>query len=132
MAVDDRIIEPPPRFDRGTHHRQCAKFEEYRTKNRPVMAKYSGRYPTKGKAHKMPEGGHCEAETGRHHWASELEPIDAWYTSTSDQDYDWASEHGINRHLVYEHQRPRLCDVRSRRCVTPPACSEIMGPGKLI
>jgi uncharacterized protein (DUF1330 family) len=88
MAVDDRIIEPPPRFDRGTHHRQCAKFEEYRTKNRPVMAKYSGRYPTKGKAHKCRKGVIVKLKRVVIIELPNLESIDAWYTSTSDQDYD--------------------------------------------
>ena len=32
------------------------KFEEYRTKVRPLIAKHGGRYLTKGGSHKMPEG----------------------------------------------------------------------------
>ena len=35
----------------------AAKFEEYRTKVGPLIAKHGGRYITKGGSHKMPEGG---------------------------------------------------------------------------
>jgi uncharacterized protein (DUF1330 family) len=34
------------------------KFEEYRTKVGPMMAKHGARYLTRGGSHKMPEGGH--------------------------------------------------------------------------
>ena len=40
----------------------AAKFEEYRTKVGPLIAKYGGRYLTKGGTHKMPEGGHWKPE----------------------------------------------------------------------
>jgi uncharacterized protein (DUF1330 family) len=39
----------------------AAKFEEYRTKVGPMMAKHGARYLTKGGSHKMPEGGHSRA-----------------------------------------------------------------------
>ena len=39
-----------------------AKFEEYRTKAGPMIAKYGGRYLTKGGSHKFPEGGHWKPE----------------------------------------------------------------------
>ena len=39
----------------------AAKFEEYRIKVAPMIAKHGGRYLTKGGSHKMPEGGQ---ETG--------------------------------------------------------------------
>jgi uncharacterized protein (DUF1330 family) len=39
-----------------------AKFEEYRTKAGPMIAKYGWRYLTKGGSHKMPEGGHWKPE----------------------------------------------------------------------
>ena len=35
-----------------------AKFEEYRVKVGPMIARHGGRYLTKGGSHKMPEGGH--------------------------------------------------------------------------
>ena len=40
----------------------AAKFEEYRTKVAPMMAKHGGRYLTKGGTHKLPEGGHWTPE----------------------------------------------------------------------
>jgi uncharacterized protein (DUF1330 family) len=36
----------------------AAKFEEYRVKIGPIIAKYGGRNLTKGGSHKLPEGGH--------------------------------------------------------------------------
>jgi uncharacterized protein (DUF1330 family) len=39
-----------------------AKFEEYRVKVGPMIAKHGGRYLTKGGSHKMPEGGHWNPE----------------------------------------------------------------------
>ena len=39
----------------------AAKFEEYRTKVGPTIAKYGGRYLTKGGPH-LPEGGHWKPE----------------------------------------------------------------------
>ena len=36
----------------------ASKFEEYRLKVGPLIAKYGGRYLTKGASHKFPEGGH--------------------------------------------------------------------------
>ena len=39
-----------------------SKFEEYRAKVGPMMAKHGGRYLTKGGSHKMPEGGHWNPE----------------------------------------------------------------------
>ena len=39
-----------------------AKFEEYRVKVGPMIAKHGGRYLTKGGSHKLPEGGHWKPE----------------------------------------------------------------------
>jgi uncharacterized protein (DUF1330 family) len=39
-----------------------AKFQEYVTKVRPMIAKHGGRYLTKGATHKLPEGGHWKPE----------------------------------------------------------------------
>ena len=36
----------------------AAKFEEYRSKIGPMLAKYGARSLTKGGSHEMPEGGH--------------------------------------------------------------------------
>ena len=38
------------------------KFEEYRAKVGPMIAKHGGRYLTKGGSHKFPEGGHWKPE----------------------------------------------------------------------
>jgi uncharacterized protein (DUF1330 family) len=38
------------------------KFEEYRVKVGPMIAKHGGRYLTKGGSHKPPEGGHWKPE----------------------------------------------------------------------
>jgi len=38
------------------------KFEEYRVKVGPMIAKHGGRYLTKGDRHKIPEGGHWKPE----------------------------------------------------------------------
>ena len=38
------------------------KFEEYRTKVGPLIARFGGRYITKGGSHKLPEGGHWAPE----------------------------------------------------------------------
>src|SRR5215471_14293755 len=40
----------------------AAKFEDYKTKVRPMIAKYGGRYLTKGETHRLPEGGHWKPE----------------------------------------------------------------------
>ena len=40
----------------------AAKFEEYRTKVGPLIARHGGGYLTKGGSHKMPEGGHWKPE----------------------------------------------------------------------
>jgi uncharacterized protein (DUF1330 family) len=40
----------------------AAKFEEYRVKVGPMIAKHGGRYITKGGTHRMPEGGHWKPE----------------------------------------------------------------------
>ena len=39
-----------------------AKFEEYRVKVGPMIARHGGRYLTKGGSHKMLEGGHWKPE----------------------------------------------------------------------
>lgn len=36
----------------------AVKFEEYRVKVGPMIAKHGGRYLTKGNTHRFPEGGH--------------------------------------------------------------------------
>src|SRR5689334_16216056 len=40
----------------------AARFDEYRAKAAPMIARYGGRYLTKGGSHKLPEGGHWKPE----------------------------------------------------------------------
>lgn len=57
------------------------KFEEYRTKVGPMMAKYGGRYLTKGGSHKMPEGGHWKPQRVVIIEFPNMAAITAWYNS---------------------------------------------------
>ena len=48
-----------PAYVVGAHKiTDSGKFEEYKTKVGPMVAKYSGRYLTRGDNLKMPEGGY--------------------------------------------------------------------------
>jgi uncharacterized protein (DUF1330 family) len=49
----------------------AGKFEEYRVKVGPMIAKHGGRYLTKGGTHKMPEGGPLETRARCDHRVSE-------------------------------------------------------------
>ena len=57
------------------------KFEEYRTKVGPMIAKYGGRYITKGATHRMPEGGHWKPERMVIIEFPDMAAIEAWYHS---------------------------------------------------
>jgi uncharacterized protein (DUF1330 family) len=61
------------------------KFAEYRTKVGPMMAKYGGRYLTKGAGHKMPEGGHWKPERLVVIEFPNMDSVDAWYSSAEYQ-----------------------------------------------
>jgi uncharacterized protein (DUF1330 family) len=58
-----------------------AKFDEYRTKVGPMIAKYGGRYLTKGGSHKMPEGGHWKPERVVIIEFPDMDALTAWYTA---------------------------------------------------
>jgi uncharacterized protein (DUF1330 family) len=62
-----------------------AKFEEYRTKVGPMMAKYGARYLTKGAGHKLPEGGHWQPERLVIIEFPDMDSINAWYSSAEYQ-----------------------------------------------
>jgi uncharacterized protein (DUF1330 family) len=62
-----------------------AKFEEYRTKVGPMMAKHGGRYLTKGAGHKMPEGGHWKPERLVIIEFPNMDSVNAWYSSAEYQ-----------------------------------------------
>jgi uncharacterized protein (DUF1330 family) len=57
------------------------KFEEYRTKVGPMIAKHGGRYLTKGGGHKFPEGGHWKPERVVVIEFPDMDALNAWYTS---------------------------------------------------
>jgi uncharacterized protein (DUF1330 family) len=59
----------------------AAKFEEYRVKVGPMIAKHGGRYLTKGGSHKMPEGGHWKPERVVIIEFPDMASLNAWYTS---------------------------------------------------
>jgi uncharacterized protein (DUF1330 family) len=57
------------------------KFEEYRTKAAPMIAKHGGRYLTKGGSHKLLEGGHWTPERVVIIEFPDMRSLNAWYTS---------------------------------------------------
>jgi uncharacterized protein (DUF1330 family) len=59
----------------------AAKFEEYRTKVGPMIAKQGGRYLTKGASHKFPEGGHWKPERVVIIEFPDMESLYRWYNS---------------------------------------------------
>ena len=59
----------------------AAKFEEYRVKVGPMIAKHGGRYLTRGGSHKMPEGGHWKPERVMIIEFPDMASLNAWYNS---------------------------------------------------
>ena len=59
----------------------AAKFEEYRAKAAPTIAKHGGRYLTKGGSHKMPEGGHWKPDRVVVIEFPDMDSLNAWYMS---------------------------------------------------
>jgi uncharacterized protein (DUF1330 family) len=59
----------------------AAKFEEYRTKVGPMIAKHGGRYLTRAGSHRMPEGGHWKPERVVIIEFPDMNALNAWYTS---------------------------------------------------
>src|ERR1700730_6136672 len=62
-----------------------AKFEEYRVKVGPMIAKHGGSYLTKGGSHKIPQGGHWKTERGVILGFPDMSRLDAWYNSAEYQ-----------------------------------------------
>jgi uncharacterized protein (DUF1330 family) len=58
-----------------------ARFEEYRTKIEPMVARYGGRYLTRGENLRMPEGGYWAPERVVVIEFPNMAAIDAWYAS---------------------------------------------------
>jgi uncharacterized protein (DUF1330 family) len=63
----------------------AAKFDEYRTKVAPMIAKHGGRYLTKGGSHKLPEGGHWKPERVVIIEFPDIDSLNRWYNSTEYQ-----------------------------------------------
>jgi uncharacterized protein (DUF1330 family) len=59
----------------------AAKFDDYRTRVAPMIAKHGGRYLTKGGSHKLPEGGPWKPERVVIIEFPDMRALDAWYTS---------------------------------------------------
>jgi len=57
------------------------KFDEYRTKVGPMIAKHGGRYLTQGGSHILPEGGHWKPERVVIIEFPDMGSLNAWYTS---------------------------------------------------
>ena len=57
------------------------KFEEYRVKVGPLIARHGGRYLTKGGSHKFPEGGHWQPERVVIIEFPDMAALDAWYNA---------------------------------------------------
>ncbi len=63
----------------------AAKFEEYRTRAGPIIARYGGRYLTKSGTHRLPEGGHWKPERVVIIEFPDMDTLDRWYNSTEYQ-----------------------------------------------
>lgn len=61
------------------------KFDEYRAKAAPMMAKYGARYLTKGGSHVLPEGGHWKPERVVIIEFPDMKSLNAWYNSAEYQ-----------------------------------------------
>ncbi len=59
----------------------AAKFEEYRVKVGPMIARCGGRYLTKGGSHKLPEGGHWQPDRVVIIEFPDMAALNAWYTA---------------------------------------------------
>ena len=57
------------------------RFEEYRIKVAPMIARYGGRYLTKGGSHKFPEDAHRRPERVVIIEFPDMVSLDAWYNS---------------------------------------------------
>ena len=61
------------------------RFEEYRVKVAPMIAKHGGRYLTKGGSHKFPESAHWKPERVVIIEFPDMANLDAWYNSAEYQ-----------------------------------------------
>jgi uncharacterized protein (DUF1330 family) len=59
----------------------AAKFEEYRTKAAPIIAKHGGRYLTKSGSHRLLEGGHWKPERVVIIEFPDMDSLNRWHNS---------------------------------------------------
>jgi len=57
------------------------KFDAYRTRVAPTIAKHGGRYLTKGGSHQLPEGGHWKPERVVIIEFPDMNALQGWYAS---------------------------------------------------
>jgi uncharacterized protein (DUF1330 family) len=63
----------------------AARFEEYRQRVAPMMARHGGRYLTRPGSHRLPEGGAWQPERVVIIEFPDRAALDAWYTSAEYQ-----------------------------------------------
>jgi uncharacterized protein (DUF1330 family) len=63
----------------------AAKFDEYRSKVGPLIARFGGRYLTKPGSHRLPEGGHWRPERVVIIEFPDMQAIESWYASAEYQ-----------------------------------------------
>lgn len=61
------------------------RFEDYKTRIGPMVAKYGGRYLTRGDNLQIPEGGHWTPERVVVIEFPDMASLNAWYTSAEYQ-----------------------------------------------
>ena len=61
--------------------KDAARYEDYKKLAPPAIAKYGGRYLTKGGSHRMPEGGHWKPERVVIIEFPDMAALNAWYTA---------------------------------------------------
>jgi len=59
----------------------ATRFDEYRIRVAPTIARYGGRYLTRGGTHKFPEGGHWAPERVVIIEFPDMPALEAWYNS---------------------------------------------------
>ena len=63
----------------------ASRFDEYRTRVAPMIAKHGGKYLTRGGSHKLPEGGHWAPQRVVIIEFPDMDSLNAWYASSEYQ-----------------------------------------------
>jgi uncharacterized protein (DUF1330 family) len=63
----------------------ATRFDEYRSQVGPMIARYGGKYLTKGGSHALPEGGHWAPERVVIIEFPDMDALNAWYNSPGHQ-----------------------------------------------